>query len=564
VIVQRLGHLSNSFTVDYTTVSGTAVPGSDYLPQSGTLVFGSGETNHTITVLIIDDTWGEYDEDFFLNLSNPSGVATLVSPASTQVTIVDNDRPGSVDTSFRLATNLVQYASAFGGGVNVQALAVQADGRVLVGGSFVGIIPGVASWNSLARVLQNGTIDTSFRPTFALLLFAFPPESAEVRALSIQPDGKILVGGWFNSVNGVAAQNLARLNADGTLDTSFSGPINTNAQSFAKVTTLALQADGRVFIGGILPDPVGFGFHGLERRNANGTVDGSFVLGPELTNSLIPGSINALLLKPDQKLLVAGNFPGVTNLFRNGLLRLNPDGSNDPTFQAGPVAENAISGSLEALALQAGGKMLVAGDFTQVDGLPRNAIARFNSDGTVDLGFNQTAPPSGSVASWRDIRTIALQPDGKIIVGGVFVRNDGFWQVGVGRLNPDGSVDRFFDSGGNWDPSVGNVAQVAVLSDGQILVGGNFTIFNGVAGGSVARLNGGELFVIQSLTKRLDGTAELVFTAPVAGQYVLEASSDLSHWTALSTNSVVTGTTNLVEPAAPGVERRFYRMTIHP
>src|SRR5262249_35748558 len=136
--------------------------------------------------------------------------------------------------------------------------------------------------------------------------------------------------------------------------------------------------------------------------------------------------------------------------------------------------------------------------------------------------------------------------------------------VGVGRLNPDGSVDRFFDSGSNWDPSVGNVAQVAVLSDEQILVGGNFTVFNGIAGGSVVRLNGGELFVIQSLTKQLDGATELVFTAPVAGGYVLEASADLSHWTVLSTNSVVTGTTKLVEPAALGVERQFYRMTLHP
>ncbi len=559
--VRRFGRLNDRVTVDYATADGSAQAGLAYVPRSGRLQFGPGETSKTITVSIINTVWPDYDKTFFINLSDPSSSATLKNPSSATVKIFDNHRPGTLDQTFNAGAALYGLDSISGPGLRIEALAVQSDGKLLVGGDFFCAVAGFLPWNGLARLLPDGMVDTTLSATFTLNLTG-AENIGEVRALAIQPDGKILAGGRFNFVNGNTAQNITRLYSNGTADPSFQAPFNTNANNFQGVFAIGLQADGKVLLAGELPDPNSLSIrHLLVRLNTNGTSDNTLTLSADLTNSFLRGQrLQAVLVQPDQKLIIAGAFPGVPNRFRNGLVRLLPDGAIDSTFSAGPPVLDPIFGTIEALALQPDGKILVGGNFVQFDAMPRSAIVRLNSDGSLDLGFNQVGANSAGLARWQDISTIALQSDGKIIVGGTFVRTDGTWQNAVGRLNLDGSVDDVFDSNGTIELQE-YFSQVAVLTDGQVVVAGTPVSMPGIAGG-VFRLNGGELLIFQSIKARSDGSVELNLTVPIAGRYVLETSSNLIHWTSLSTNTLPRGAGHVVDSSAPQIEQRFYRIAV--
>jgi uncharacterized delta-60 repeat protein len=141
-----------------------------------------------------------------------------------------------------------------------------------------------------------------------------------------------------------------------------------------------------------------------------------------------------------------------------------------------PFDPNA-DGAVYSIALQSDGKILIGGDFTSVGGTPRNHIARLNPDGSVD-----TFDPNAN----NTVRSIAIQSDGKILIGGDFTNVGGTARNHIARLNPDGSVDTTFDPDAN-----GTVFSIAVQSDGKILIGGAFTTLNGgtITRRRIARLN---------------------------------------------------------------------------
>ena len=153
------------------------------------------------------------------------------------------------------------------------------------------------------------------------------------------------------------------------------------------------------------------------------------------------GEVRAILKQPDGRLLVGGDFTSVKGVPRYAVARLNPDGSVDPGFDAGIVL-----GSVRALALQPDGKLIIGGDFRSINGTPRYGFARLNADGTVDGGFNPAAAVMGS-SNPGQVYAVAVQPDGRIVIGGAFANVDGAPRAGVARLNPDGSLDVTFDPG---------------------------------------------------------------------------------------------------------------------
>ncbi len=179
--------------------------------------------------------------------------------------------------------------------------------------------------------------------------------SGSVLALVVQQDGKVVIGGAFTAVNGVPRQNLARLNADGTLDAGF------------------------------LPQ----------------TID-----GPN-------GPVAALLLLPDGSILAGGDFSSVGNLIRGDLVKLKPDGTADADFgkMEGGVATN---GSVSALALQPDGSIIVGGFFTTFYGQPRRSIARLGADGTVAGAGRESENLSGKIAA------LGVGPQGAAFAGGAF------------------------------------------------------------------------------------------------------------------------------------------------
>ena len=343
---------------------------------------------------------------------------------------------------------------------NVVALAVQTDGGILVGGKFTTL--GGQTRNHLGRINGSGTLDTNFN--VGTTGGSYPA----VSALAVQADGKVLVGGDFTTLGGQAHTNLGRLKADGTLDSSFS-PVAT-AVSYPSVAALAVQRDGKILVGGHFTSLAGQPRTCIGRLTADGALDGAF-------NPLLGGvsdpSLYSLAVQPDGKILVGGSFTTLNGQPRNHIGRLNADGGLDTTFNPG------VSLSALCFAIQADGNILVGGNFTSLGGQTRYNIGRLNTNGTLDASFN---PGAGSTVS-----SLAVQSDGKILAAGAFTTLAGQNCYFLGRLNLDGTLDPTFNPGAN-----SSVSSIAIQANGQILVGGGFFILGGQLRYYFGRLNNSE------------------------------------------------------------------------
>ena len=181
----------------------------------------------------------------------------------------------------------------------------------------------------------------------------------------------------------------------------------------------------------------------------------------------------SLAVQADGKILVGGTFTNLAGNTRNYIGQLHADGTLDTTFNPGA---GGGYGAVSSLALQADGKILVGGNFTTLAGQTRSYIGRLNSGGTLDTTFNPGA--SDYVSS------LAVQADGKILVGGGFTTLGGQPRNRIGRLNSDGTLDTTFNPGAS-----GSVYSLAVQADGKILVGGYFTTLAGQPRNRIGRLN---------------------------------------------------------------------------
>ncbi|SMD44497.1 delta-60 repeat domain-containing protein/Por secretion system C-terminal sorting domain-containing protein [Aquiflexum balticum DSM 16537] len=392
-----------------------------------------------------------------LTLALQSDGKILIGGVFSQYNGVDRIRiarlnaDGSLDTSFNPGT---------GANNIVRTLAVQADGKVLITGDF-SQYNGVAI-NRIARLNSDGSLDTSFNPGTGPNSFIWTTQ--------IQPDGKIIIGGEFGVYNGVARSRIARLNTDGTLDSSFDpgiGPAGFNP----RINAMTLQSDGKIIIGGFFTSYNGTAINRIARLNADGSLETSFNPGTGANNSIVTTQIQA-----DGKIIIGGGFTSYNGTARNYIARLNADGSLDTSFNPGTGA----NGSILTIQIQADGKIIIGGVFTSYNGTARNYIARLNADGSLDTSFN---PGTGTNSG---INTTQIQADGKIIVGGNFTSYNGTARNRIARLNADGSLDTSFNPGtgaNNW------IVTTQIQSDGKIIVGGNFTSYNGTAINRIARLN---------------------------------------------------------------------------
>jgi len=345
-----------------------------------------------------------------------------------------------------------------GAGTNdaVYAIALQADGKTIVVGAFT-IYNGVER-NHLARLNADGSLDTTFNVGKGV--------DEEIDALAIQPDGKIIIGGMFTLYNDIPRNHLARLNVDGTLDVTFN--VGDGADDF--ISAIAVQRDGKMIIGGAFNNYDGVERNFLARLNADGSLDSTFNL-----NNGINDFVGAVALQPDGKILIGGGFTTYDNLPRNHLARLNADGSLDAAFNIGTGTDDVIS----VISLQPDGKILIGGNFAVYDVTSRNRIARLNPNGSLDSTFN---PGSGA----DDIvLALVLQSDGKIIMGGAFTTYDGKGRNYVARLNADGSADTMFAPNGGADDFV---SAVVLQADSKMIIGGAFTTYNGLTRHFLARL----------------------------------------------------------------------------
>jgi len=389
----------------------------------------------------------------------------LVRPA-TEAALIDGSAPGQMDLSFDLE-------SAHGPNGTVRALAVQADGHVLAGGYFTQI--GGAKRHYLARLKNDGTLDASFDAKIDT------GQNSFVYALKIQPNGKILVGGRFSSIDGRAKASLARLNPDGRLDTNFMTSVKSGGP-FPNVFALALQPDGKILVAGNFGKVNGVSRNGIARLHADGSLDATFDPGK---GSGYYRDVYSVAVQADGKILMGGNFRKIDGHDRQDLVRLHPDGRLDLNFATGTSGRSVVN----FVGVQLDGKIIVAGDFKSIGRKMRPQIARLNPDGALDESFNPghgAANTSGS----GEIHAVAIQPDGKLVIGGRFSSVQGKGRDDIARLNADGSVDRAFKPMSGTGPAENYVVYAVALElDQRLLIGGRFSSVNGVPRSNLARLH---------------------------------------------------------------------------
>ena len=442
---------------------------------------------------------------------------------------------GSIDPTFDAYANITVNSSS---AVDVDFVDVQTDGKILLSGNY-----NLANQNgSLAtRLNSNGTIESNYNSTQSIVrILKLQPDgkilvqttgsgikrlnpdgttdstfqtvnaNQRVRTVAIDSAGRIYLAGEFSSINGFLTGNVVRLNADGSLDASFSLNYSVNATIY----DLAIDADGKILVTGNFFDS-STGYYSITRLNSDGTEDSSFT-SPFNFNT--PVAALSVLPLPDGKILLGASATNAKSLYL-----LNSDGSFDNSF-------NVIVGStgiVNRILQQPDGKILVGGTFRYANGNKIvKGVARFNQDGTVDNTFSQTVE--------LDVIDLAVQSDGKILVASPtglkrlnadgtidtnfptldafilrlkILPNGKFLVAGsisyatlIQRRNADGTLDNTFASVTSTD-SNGRIYDFEVQPDGKIVVGGTFTKINGVVRGNFARLNA-------------DGTVDTSFNPP--------------------------------------------------
>jgi uncharacterized delta-60 repeat protein len=400
------------------------------------------------------------------------------------VDCISDATEGSYDTNYfsTPATSLLEFRnygalSGFytdlGTGFNstVEEPTLQSDGKILVGGTFTSLNGNTR--NRLVRLNSDGTEDTSF---YSNLGTGF---NSSVKRLALQSDGKVLAGGAFISLNGNTRKYLVRLNSDGTEDTSFYSNLGTGFDN--SLSDIRVQSDGKILVGGFFTSLNGNTRNRLVRLNSDGTEDTSFYsnLGTGFNNA-----VTGIRVQSDGKILVGGSFIALNENTRNKLVRLNSNGTEDTGFYTN--LDTGFNSTVYNTTIQSDGKILVGGTFTALNGNTRNRLVRLNSNGTEDTGFYTNLDTGFSSA----VTSTSIQSDGKILVGGQFISLNGNTRNRLLRLNSNGTEDTgFYTNLGTGFNGYLEIGCISIQSDGKIVVGGAFTSLNGNTRNRLVRLN---------------------------------------------------------------------------
>lgn len=528
----RFGGITGAVTVDYATSNGTALAASDFTAASGTFSWAAGTSgSKSVVITTLQDADDEGGENFTLSLSSPTGGATIApGQGSATVSILDDDTdpvfilqpqsttgiatlsvsfsgaashalpityqwfkdggttpvgtssvlnltnlqpssagsyvlratitdpqtslPRSVDSDPAILTVVeppgsrdLTWSPGTGFSSQVNKILMLADGSAIVGGSFTQYSGTPA--NYLAKLTPTGALVTPWPATGA-------GPSSEVRDISPTTGGKFLIAGTFTTVNSVNQRGLARINADGSHDASFVRTITGTAR-------IARTLSDGTILGG-------FDSLGLRKFNSTGTE--LAVFQPFGSNT----DIYDIVVQADGKILVAAYRNNPSNSRIGVLYRLLPDLTPDPDFA---IASGSSSSQLFDIALDASGRIYMAGSFNAVNGVSRGNLARLHPNGTLDQDYSPTVNSL--------IRTVFAQDDGRLIIGGDFTTVDGVSRPRIARLLPNARLDSGFFPGTGANQQVFTVDR---SPSGQILIGGFFTTFSATSAGYIARMNG--------------------------------------------------------------------------
>jgi uncharacterized delta-60 repeat protein len=308
-------------------------------------------------------------------------------------------------------TKDLTFDNSIGFNNSVSGIAIQSDGKIICVGAF-STYKGVVE-NRIIRLNSDGTKDLTFDNSIGF--------NVGVGTISIQTDGKIICGGGFTTYKGVVENRIIRLNSDGTKDLTFDNSIGFDNS----VSTIAIQSDGKILIGGLFATYKGVVENRIIRLNSDGTKDLTF------DNSVGFNSfVQYIKIQSDGKILCGGQFISYKGLSANRIIRLNSDGTKDLTF------DNSIGFDFRVniIELQSDGKILCGGIFTTYKGIVNVNIIRLNSDGTEDLTFDN----SNGFNAGGTVNSIISQIDSTILCVGSFSTYKGYNNSGIIKLKSNG------------------------------------------------------------------------------------------------------------------------------
>lgn len=383
--------------------------------------------------------------------------------------------PGDLDVSFGTNGIVVTDVTGIPGPDDGRAVALQPDDKIIVAGS-------TSLSFALVRYETDGSLDAGFGNNGSVVT-SINIGGDTAFALAVQPDGKILVAGTSITMRNEFA--VVRYNPDGSLDTGFNGngivttPIGLGSGAIAYA--IALQSDGKIVLAGASTEsPLGVDTDfALVRYNTDGSLDTSFDVDGKVTTALAPAGsmdvVNAVVVQPDGKIAVAGTNTNLDFV----VARYNTDGSLDTSFDSDGIVTTELGGNDLAwtIALQPDGKLLVAGQSPTPAGPLGFAVARYEDDGSLDAafggGFVETELPGLANA---EAHALAALPDGRIMVGGFGINGSGDSDFGLVRYNANGGLDISFGSNGISTTQIigpfDNAYGLAVQPDGNIVQAG--------------------------------------------------------------------------------------------
>jgi len=297
---------------------------------------------------------------------------------------------------------------------NYNSIVLQPDGKILALSHYTTDVNSTTPYYHFKRLNTDGSLDTTFN---AGGIGVVETPSSWIDVMAVMPDGKIMIGGQFAQYNGVASKNIARLNADGTLDTTF----NVGTGFNSSIYSFCAQPDGKVIVSGGFSSYNGSSASSFIRLNTDGTKDTTF------TPDRVSG-VGKMALQSNGNIVISGGFTSISGVSRSDLAILNPNGVLIPTGGTPPGITGASNERILDFAVQPDDKIIVVGYFTQWGGVNKRHILRLSADGFLDNTFSSGTPSAM-------VQAITAYPGDRYIISGLFTRYASQTMNYVARIN---------------------------------------------------------------------------------------------------------------------------------
>lgn len=374
---------------------------------------------------------------------------------------------------------------------------VDGNGKIVVVGSF-NSYNGTGVGDCIARLNADGSLDETFDSGEGF--YDSENFACQVYAVALDGDGKIIVGGNFDEYDGASTTDIVRLNTDGSLDETFdtgTGFKLVDNPNQVNLYDIAIDQDGKILAVGVFDEYNAASSTSIVRINTDGSFDTTFDAGAGFTYESVaqgtnPAYMTTVVVDEDGKIIVGGPFDAFDGGPLTGIARLNADGSLDGTFNVG-VGLSQDGGEIADLRVHdiliTDDGIIVSGNFDEYDDVGiGTGLVRLNADGSLDETFNVgNGFDYAAFSCALSVQALSFDTDNTLVVGGCFDSYDGE-NVGSSILRldvADGGLDTAFTTGDGFD---GSINKIVLYEDGSLLAGGYFTSYNGETLGYFTRL----------------------------------------------------------------------------